>query len=131
MLPDPSQQQSAGGPPPAAAPLSQPAPGLASAPGQNSALGGSPVGLGGSSDPTSILKKAQLLLKSGAISEQQFQMILAKLQGGQGAKPGMPAGPPGASPSPLSTTGVPGGGPPVGGPAPGAPMQPPSQQWNM
>lgn len=97
---------------------------LAASPGQASALGGSPVGLSGASDPQSVLAKAQLLLKSGAITQQQFQMILAKLQAPQGgARPGGGAPAPGqlGQPpgSPLSTTGVPGAGPP------------PPPQWNQ
>lgn len=130
MTPSPNPMDAGGPPPPSqqGQPLSAPPPDLANAPSQGSALGGSPVGLGGNPDPRAILAKAELLLKSGAISPQQFQMIVAKLglgggkQGAQGA------------PAPLSTTGVPGGGPAAGG-APPTPLPqggpPPSPQWNQ
>lgn len=65
------------------------------------------------------------MLKSGMISQEQFQMIVAKLGmggGAQGAQPG---------PAPLSTTGVPGGGPAAGGGAPTPVPQPPSPGWNQ
>lgn len=130
MLPSPNPMDAGGMPPPPqqGQPLAQPGPNLATTPGQGSSLGGSPAGLGGSPDPRQILAKAELLLKSGAISQQQFQMIVAKL--------GMGGGPQGArpAPGPLTTTGVPGGGPAAGGapPMPQPPMQnPPSAQWNQ
>lgn len=122
MMPSPNPMQAGGPPPPSQ--MGQPAggpPSLANAPGQKSALGGSPVGLGDSPDPMAILAKAQLLLKSGAISPQQFQMIVAKLgigTGSKGATP-VPTGPAGQMP------GAPQGMPqPQGGP-------PPSPQWNQ
>lgn len=100
-------------------------PTLGNSPGQASALGGAPAGLSGSPDPQAILAKAEQLLKSGAISQAQFEMIVAKLGLGKGQQGAQPA------PAPLSTTGVPGGGPPVmPQPAitgPGGP--PPSPAW--
>lgn len=123
MTPSPNPMDAGGPPPPSqqGQPLSAPPPDLANAPSQGSALGGSPVGLGGNPDPRAILAKAELLLKSGAISPQQFQMIIAKLGVGVGSKGATPAptGPGGQMP------GAPQGMPqPQGGP-------PPSPQWNQ
>lgn len=71
-------------------------PSLATAPQQGSALGGSPVGMSGPGDPIALLKRAQLLLRSGAISMQQYEMIVARLGGGAGPNGGRgPAPPPG------------------------------------
>lgn len=125
MLP-PSPSPQAGAPAQASSPPANGIPSLASAPGQNSALGGSPVGLSGSSDPRQILAKAQMLLKSGAITEQQYQMIMAKLGVGGGKPGGAPGAAPGAPPQ-----GAPmGAAPPMGAPQGGPPMgQPPSPQW--
>lgn len=127
MIPSPNSMDAGGPPPPSqqGQPLSAPPPSLANAAGQGSALGGSPVGLGGNPDPKAILAKAELLLKSGAISQEQFQMIVAKLGlggGPQGAKPGAP---------PLSSTGVPGAGAPEAAPPPMSAPQNPSPQWSQ
>lgn len=129
MQPSPNAMDAGGPPPPPQ--MGQPQggpPSLATAPGQASALGGSPAGLSGSPDPQAILAKAEQLLKSGAISQEQFQMIVAKLGLGGGQQGAQPA------PGPLSTTGVPGGGPAAGGvaPSPAAPQgPPPSPAWDQ
>lgn len=127
MLPSPNPMDAGGPPPPPQ--MGQPPggpPTLGNSPNQASALGGAPAGLSGSPDPQAILAKAEQLLKSGAISQEQFQLIVAKLglgKGPQGAQPGAP---------PLSTTGVPGGGPPVMQPPQGGPGgPPPSPAWGQ
>lgn len=142
----------AGGPPPPPQGMGQtpgmtgnpspPAPASAPSPGsqgstQGSAFGANPVGLSGSPDPRAVLQKAMILRNSGAISEQQFQLIMMKLGMAQQSKLSTPPG------GPVSTTGVPGAGPPAPTPAPPPGASPggpapisgaagnPSPQWAM
>lgn len=84
-------------------------PNLANGPDANSAFGGKPVGLTGSTDPRQVLAKAELLLHSGAISYTQYQMIVAKLMGAghEQQSPQQALAPQ----QPVTTTGIPGGGP--------------------
>lgn len=123
MIADPNPM-AAGGPPAAPpGPMGQGgAPSLGNVPEQGSALGGSPAGLGGSPDPMAILARAQQLLKSGAISPEQFQMIVAKLGLGGGSQGAAPQTPP---------AGIPSSTPPSAGAPPPGPAAGPSPQWNQ